>query len=207
MTPVLLLNIVVATIAFAHFGRAGHVRFRLLAPFLVTSVPFAFLGGRFPLRSDWADALLAAALLAAAVRFLLAPRNEGLPKTMHGRSFLAIALALGAVLGFLAGATAIGGGIFLSPILVLAGWATVRQAAGVAGAFIIINSLAGLAGRWPLEAIEFSFMAPLALAVVAGSLAGGFLGARRVSPRALQILLGVVLLAAVARILAGFMID
>lgn len=199
-TTVLVLNIVAAGLAFLQFRHAGHLRPRLLAPFLVTSIPAAFVGGRVPLREPAADAVLGLALLAAALRFLLVPAHVSAPRALATRTLLVIALPMGALLGFLAGATGIGGGIFLSPVLVLAGWATLREAGAVAGAFIVLNSVAGLAARIGAHPVDVELLAPAALAVLVGALVGSWLGARRLPPRGLQLLLGLVLLVAVARI-------
>lgn len=203
-TTVLVLNILAAGIAFAQFRQAGHLRARLLAPFLVTSIPAAYLGGLLSLSSRAQSVILGVALLAGAARLLLfaqPPRVGRLPR--EGRAFYAIALPLGAVLGFLAGTTGIGGGIFLSPILLLLGWADVRESASVASAFIVLNSLAGLAAKLPRQPLDLALLLPLAAVVVVGALAGSFAGARRLPPRALQVLLGLVLLVAGAKALAG----
>ena len=118
---------------------------------------------------------------------------------MRGAGYYAIALALGALLGFMAGATGIGGGIFLSPILVALGWANVKEAASVASAFIVLNSLAGLAARLPRTPIEAQYVIPFVGIVVVGALLGSFFGARRLPLRSVQISLGLVLLIAAAK--------
>lgn len=201
VTTVLVLNLLAAGIAFVMFRQAGHLRMDLLLPFVVTSVPMAYVGGRVPLGGRAQELLLGLVLVAAAARFLLlrAPSEPRVPR--HGLALKLGAPVLGAVLGFLAGATGIGGGIFLSPVLLLLGWADVREAGSVASAFIAVNSLAGLAARLPRTPVELDFLAPLAAAVVVGALAGSFLGARRLRPRVLQLLLGVVLLVAAAKTL------
>lgn len=196
VTTVLVLNILVAAIAFLTFQHAGHFRARILLPFVLTSVPFAYLGGAFPFTSDWQTRILSLALLLAALRFLVFPSPPRLGVPMRGPVFYLGAPLLGALLGFLAGATGIGGGIFLSPILVALGWAEVREAGNVASAFIVLNSLAGLAAKLPQTPLELGFLGPLSAVVVAGGLVGSYLGARRLPPRVLQILLGVVLVAA-----------
>ena len=119
-------------------------------------------------------------------------RVDGLP-------YYAIAATLGAVLGFLAGATGIGGGIFLSPILIALGWANVKEAGSVASAFIVLNSLAGLLARLPRTPIEPHYVAPFVAIVVIGALLGSFMGARRLPFRAVQVSLGLVLLVAAAK--------
>lgn len=196
VTTVLVLNILAATIAFFMFRHAGHLRLRLLVPFIVTSVPMAYVGGLVRFSGSTQAAILGVALLVAAARLLFFAKPPRLDVPQAGPAFYVGAPLLGAVLGFLAGATGIGGGIYLSPILIVMGWADVRQAGNIASAFIVLNSVAGLAAKWPSQPPEFGFLAPLGVAVVAGATVGSFVGARRLPPRALQILLGLVLTAA-----------
>jgi uncharacterized protein len=196
VTSVLVLNILAASIAFLMFRHAGHLRWRLLLPFVVTSVPMAYLGGLATWSSRTQSYLLAAALLIGAARLLFIARPPNLHVPRDGWVFYALAPALGLVLGFLAGATGIGGGIVLSPILLATGWANVREAGNVASAFIVLNSLAGLAAKVSATPIDVPFVAPLAVVVVAGAAVGSFVGARKLPLRALQVLLGLVLLAA-----------
>ena len=199
VTLVLVMNIVAATIAWVMFEQAGFLRWRLLLPFLVTSVPFAYLGGLLPLTGRAQAVVLGLALLAGAIRLLLFARPPSLGFRVRGAGYYAIALALGALLGFMAGATGIGGGIFLSPILVALGWANVKEAASVASAFIVLNSLAGLAARLPRTPIEAQYVIPFVGIVVVGALLGSFFGARRLPLRSVQISLGLVLLIAAAK--------
>lgn len=201
LTTVLALNVLAAGVAFAQFQRAGHLRTRILWPFVVTSVPAAYLGGLVPFGSVATDLLLAVALTLAAFRFLLLPTPTQALRSVPPGAFLWIAPALGLVLGFLAGTVGIGGGIFLSPILVLLGWATLKEAASIASAFIVLNSLAGLGAKLPTQGFDYGLLGPALVAVAIGATIGGALGARRIPPRALQALLGIVLLVAVARIL------
>jgi uncharacterized membrane protein YfcA len=203
VTLVLVMNIVAATIAWVNFGQAGFLRWRLLLPFLVTSVPFAYLGGLLPLPGRTQAIILGLALLAGSVRLLFFARPPSLNVRVQGLAYYVIAAALGALLGFVAGATGIGGGIFLSPILIALGWANVKEAASVACAFIVLNSLAGLAARLPRTPIEAHYVAPFVAVVVVGALLGSFMGARRLPFRAVQVSLGLVLLIAAARNLLG----
>jgi uncharacterized membrane protein YfcA len=203
VTLVLVMNIVAATIAWVAFRQAGFLRWRLLLPFLVTSVPFAYLGGLLPLTGRVQAIILGLALLAGSIRLLFFARPPSLNVHVRGVLYYAIAAALGAVLGFIAGATGIGGGIFLSPILIALGWANVKEAASVASAFIVLNSLAGLVARLPRTPIEPQYVAPFVAVVIVGALLGSFMGARRLPFRAVQISLGLVLLIAAARNLLG----
>lgn len=201
--PVLILNVVVAGFAFALFRQAGHLRPRLLLPFVVASVPAAFLGGFVPLSNASASLVLAIALLLGATRLLVVPQLPHPRLRLDGGRFWLLAIPLGAGLGFLAGATGIGGGIFLSPILLFLGLATVKEAGAVASAFIVLNSLAGLAARVPGQAVDWGLVAPLLATVAVGGGLGAFLGSTRFSlPRVQRLLGGVLLVAAVRAFLA-----
>jgi len=199
VTLVLVMNIVAATIAWVTFEQSGFLKWRLLLPFLVTSVPFAYLGGLLPLTGRAQAVILGLALLAGAIRLLFFARPPSLNVHIRGTLYYAFAAALGALLGFLAGATGIGGGIFLSPILIALGWANVKEAASVASAFIVLNSLAGLAARLPRTPIEPHYVVPFVAVVVVGAVLGSFMGARRLPFRAVQVSLGLVLLIAAAK--------
>lgn len=196
VTTVLALNVVAAGIAFARFTHAGHLRTRLVWPFLVTSVPMAYVGGLVELPTIVRSQILGALLLLAAARFLLVPKPPDLGVPRSGRMFLVVAPTTGAVLGLLAGATGIGGGIFLSPILIMLGWADVKQAAAVAAIFIVVNSLAGLAARLPRVPFDPIVLLVLAVTVAVGALIGAYLGAERIPRRGLQVVLGIVLVVA-----------
>jgi uncharacterized membrane protein YfcA len=203
VTLVLVMNIVAATISWLMFQQAGFLRWRLLLPFLVTSVPFAYLGGLLPLTGRAQAILLGVALLAGSLRLLLFPRPPSLNIRVRGALYYAVAAVLGAILGFLAGATGIGGGIFLSPILIALGWANVKEAASVASAFIVLNSLAGLAARLPRTPVDPNYLVPFVAVVITGALLGSFMGARRLPFRAVQVSLGLVLLIGAAKNLLG----
>jgi len=196
VTTILVINIVAAGIAFFMFSHAGHLRWRLLLPFVLTSVPMAYLGGRVPMSGRAQSLVLGLSLLLAAIRFLI---FESPPRINVPRSGPALHLGaplLGSILGFLAGATGIGGGIFLSPALIVLGWADVRETGNVSSAFIVLNSIAGLAARLPRAPLDAVLLGPLIVVVIAGALLGSFAGARRLPPRILYRLLGAVLLVA-----------
>lgn len=201
VTTVLALNVLASGIAFLTFRHAGHLRWRLLLPFVATSVPAAYLGGLVSVPGQVQEWVLGAALFLAAARFLLFREPPRLPAPREGPAYWVGAPLLGAVLGFLAGLTGIGGGIFLSPLLLVLGWATIREAGAVAAAFILLNSLAGLAAKLPRTPLDPDLVGPLAAAAVLGALVGSFAGARKLPVRALQVLLGVVLLVAALKTL------
>jgi uncharacterized membrane protein YfcA len=202
---VLVLNILVTVTGLVHYVRAGHFRWRLLLPFVIASIPAAFLGGRVDLPPRVFSALLGFTLLAAAIRFLLLSRpvRPGFPgraATVYG-----VGIPVGIALGFLAGLIGIGGGIFLSPVILLLGWADAKQTAAVSAAFIVLNSLSGLIAHSMRESLNMGLLVPLAVAVLAGGAAGSWWGAFRVSPLSLQRLLGAVLLTASLKMIIGLL--
>jgi hypothetical protein len=188
----LLLNVLVATIASWQFWRAGHFSWPLFWPFATLAFPMAFLGGYLPIPGHPVSVLVGVVLLASAVRFVWRPA----PVTDVRPLKRPVALAVGGGIGFLSGLTGTGGGIFLTPILLLSRWAPVRRVAGVTGPFILLNSLAGLAGYaasgWTIE----SLLLPVALAAIAGGALGSYLGSGRFPVRAVQTLMAVVLVIA-----------
>ena len=142
----LVLNILVASIATIQFARVGCFSFSLLWPFAVASIPLAFLGGAITLPGSFYRPAVGLMLLFAAYRLVRAPRTSGASPGTRPVP-LAGALASGAGIGLLSGLTGTGGGIFLSPLLIIMNWAETRESAGVSAAFILVNSLSGLAGH------------------------------------------------------------
>lgn len=138
----LALNLLAAGIATVAYVRAGTFNLRLLLPFAVTAIPAAFLGGMIQLPSDTYRALVGATLWLAAARLAWRPRQLA-EQPVHAPS-LAVALPTGGLIGFFAGVTGTGGGIFLSPLILLFSWEEPRKTSGVAAAFILANSAAGL---------------------------------------------------------------
>ncbi len=192
----LVLNLLVASIATWRFRRAGLFSWSLFWPFAVTSVPFAFLGGAVTLPGHWYRALVGVVLWTAAVRLWLNLQRA----TTHPPPFFA-ALACGAGIGFLAGLTGTGGGIFLSPLLLFMGWAGTRESGGVSAAFILVNSAAGLAAN-PASLGHLPDQMPIwAGAAIAGGLIGSELGSRHLGTPAFRRLLGAVLLVAGAKLI------
>lgn len=193
----LTLNLVVAGTGLVAFARAGHFEGRLAWPFLAASVPAAFLGGVTPVSVRAYAALLAGSLSIAAVRlFITGRRNDPLRPPRSS-----IAVPVGAGVGWLSGAIGVGGGIFLSPLLVLFRWANAKQTAAASAAFILVNSAAGLAGRFVRGALGYGMLWPLLIAAFAGGIVGSHLGANHFSGALLKRLLAVVLLVAALKLL------
>jgi hypothetical protein len=195
----LCLNLLVSGTSFVSYRRAGHFCARLLWPFLLTSIPFAFLGGLAPVSPRAYLMALAAALLFAAYRLVAVvppPQEESFLRAPS----LWVALPAGAAIGFVSGVIGVGGGIFLSPLLILLKWADARRTAAVSAAFIWLNSLAGLYGQLLKNPVDWTGLAPLVAAAFAGGLLGSYLGAHRFRGVWLRRVLGVVLLVATVKL-------
>ncbi len=166
----LTLNVIVAAIASWRLIRAGWFSFPVLWPFLAAAAPMAFAGGMVHLPGDYYRPLVGIVLWFAAVCFLFPARVRS--AALDARPPLVPALVAGAGIGFLSGLTGVGGGIFLSPLLIALGWADPRKIAGVAAAFILVNSLAALGGNLAAAARLPAETPYLAAAVIAGALVG-----------------------------------
>jgi len=194
MRPVALqLNVLVSAIATFKFWHAGHFRWPLFWPFAITSIPAAALGGALVLPGVSYRVLVGVVLVYAAGQMWWSARagEEVRPR----RSLkLPVAVAIGAVLGLLSGLTGVGGGIFLSPVLLLLGWAGTRETSAVAAPFILVNSVAGLA-PYVLGggAVLSLHLAPLGAAVLLGGWVGAEYGSRRLSNPLIRKLLALVL--------------
>jgi uncharacterized membrane protein YfcA len=165
----LMLNLGVSLLAFYQFYRKGFFKFSLFWPFALTSIPMSYVGSQFVLSDSNYKRILGVCLLVAIFRMLV---NFSVSETRPVLTWLA--LFFGAMIGLLSGMIGIGGGILLSPILLLMGWATWKEAAAVSSLFIFVNSAAGLLGikQWlPMADIELNFW-------IVSALIGGVLGAR-----------------------------
>jgi hypothetical protein len=198
----LTLNILVATLATFRMQRAGLVNWRALTPLLVGSVPLAFIGGGIQLPGRAYRILIGLVLLAAAAKLLLRPRRtQRIDATAPERIPLLPALATGMLVGALSGLTGTGGGIFLTPLLLFFGWAGARQASGLTAPFILMNSMAGLAGNFMSLKSLPAEMPWFMLAAVLGTAVGTQLGIRWFSVVALQRMLAVVMIVAAVKFL------
>ena len=192
----LCMNLFVSLIAFIQFKRAGYFQWKLFWPFAVASVPMAFAGGMIQLKEPVYRLILGIVLFIIVLRFLLV-RN--IPGDVNSRkAALPVLLLTGGAIGFLSGLIGIGGGVLLSPIILLAGWAGQKQTACTSALFIFVNSLAGLAGQL-LHNNQLDFgnnMGVLVAIGIAGSVTGSYLGAEKFNISVVKYLLSVVLLIA-----------
>jgi uncharacterized protein len=195
----LVLNILVAIIATWHFFRAGYFSWRLFWPFAIGSIPFAFIGGALSLPGHVYKQVLGLILLFAAYRLFQYRHPEATDAVKPVPVLWAV--LFGAGIGLLSGAIGVGGGIFLSPLLLFMGWAKTKQTAGVSAAFILVNSIAGIAGH--LASVKFlpDAVYPWAIAAVLGGIIGSSLGSRRFVNTTLYRLLAVVLVIAGAKLM------
>jgi uncharacterized membrane protein YfcA len=179
---------------------AGRFDWEVFWPFAVTAIPAAFLAGSVDILQDLYRPLLATALGAAALRYLVWPQIDAIKPGAPPRKI--VALPTGALLGALAGLTGIGGGVYLSPLLVFAGWTDPKRATGIAACFIVANSLAGLAGRASSLPAPPSFLPWFVLAAVSGALLGTTLSLNRLDKQGILRILGIVLGAAAAALVS-----
>lgn len=193
----LMLNILVSGIALFNFYRQGYFNKKLLLSLVLGSVPMAFLGGTIGVEGSWYKLLLGAILLIPGFLFLVdikpEPETRKLPKILG--------LTIGLILGFISGLTGIGGGVFLSPILVLGKWAGQKTTAATSAAFILVNSIAGLLGTFKSEFILDPRIGYFAMATLLGGFLGSSMGATFVSASVLKKILGFVLLIASVKLL------
>ena len=190
MRPVALqLNVLVSAMATLKFYRAGHFRWNLFWPFAAVSIPAAYVGGAITLPGAAYKILVGLVLLYAGWQLWWSAR-KGEELRSQRPIPIVLAMVIGAALGVLSGLTGVGGGIFLSPLLLLCGWAGTKQTSAVAAPFILVNSIAGLAAGFVRNpALPPDYVWGLMAAVLAGGYAGAEYGSRRfANPRIRQLL-------------------
>jgi uncharacterized membrane protein YfcA len=196
----LILNVVVSSIGFVVFRRAGYFSWRRIWPFLLLSVPASFLGGALRISMPMYQLLLGLALTGAALRLAIGLHPDK-ATTRLSQPAIPTAVFVGAIIGFLSGLVGIGGGVFLSPLLLLCRWANPKEAAASSALFILLNSLAGLGGKL-FQGVNITAV-PIALlvAAIAGGLIGTSMGARILPMTTVRRVLAVVLFAAAIKLL------
>lgn len=192
------LNLIVAAIAFYHYHKAGYHVPKLTFPFVAASVPFAVLGGYLLVDGGIYDLMLSICLIVAAWR-LWVVRIDGLE--INDVPSWKMAAPIGGGIGLLSGIVGVGGGIFLSPVLMLKKWATPKGAAATAALFVWVNSLAGLSGAALSNqlVVDLEVLLPFAGAVLVGGFVGSRYGAEIAPQQMVRKLLVIVLIVAAAR--------
>jgi uncharacterized protein len=199
----LALNILVASIGTWKHVRAGQFSARIFWPVVAASIPFAFLGGRLSLPTELYRPVVGIVLLYAALRLWQSARGGQQITNPAKRLPVWLALIAGAVIGLVSGLVGIGGGIFLGPLLLLAGWADTREAMGITAAFVVVNSVAGLVGRYSVVPELPPSLIIWLIVVGVGGWIGAEFGSNRLNPFILRRLLALILLAGGLRLLVG----
>jgi len=186
----LLLNLFVAAIAFLHYWRTGYFNLKLFVPFAIASIPLAFLGGLIELDASIYKKVLAVLLVFAILRMLnvIGKESEVIKgiKVWQG-------LIVGGAIGFFSGLIGIGGGIILTPVILLMHWGKMKEAAAVSAIFIWVNSASGMAGQLSSGVVlDPQAFILVGIAVIGGFL-GGYLGSRKFNNKFLRYMLAVVL--------------
>ena len=183
----LILNLFVASIAFVQFYRAKHFDWKIFFSFAVTSVPFAFIGGMIHLPTTVYKIILGIALILAAIRLAINLKSGSEPTPPK----IWVALLIGAGLGFVSGLVGVGGGIFLTPILLLMNWTETKKAAGVSALFILANSISGLLGNYAQVSQLSANVAFWIGAAIGGGIIGATLGSYKFNSITLRRVLAV----------------
>src|SRR6476620_1245616 len=186
----LVLNLFVASIGTYQFWRAGYFSWRIFWPFAIASIPMAFVGGMIHLPTNIYKVVLGVVLALAALRLAWKLSTTGTVKDPP----LWSALLIGAVIGLLSGLVGVGGGIFLTPVLLLANWSETKTAAGVSALFILVNSVAGIAGNYQQVAKLPPNVWLWVAAAVVGGIVGSTLGSKRFDSLTLRRVLALVLI-------------
>ena len=194
----LLLNLFVSLSAFILFYRSGHFKWKIFLPFALASIPCSFLGGMIEMDAAIYKKLLGILLLIPVGRMLMSTSGDEQTKNVPD---VKLSLLIGAIIGFLSGLIGIGGGIILSPVLLLLSWTTQKQTAALIALFIFVNSVSGLAGQFS-QGIELQpdMFAYVGVAFAGGS-AGAWMGSAKLDHRALKYLLSIVLTVASLKLL------
>jgi len=188
----LVLNLFVSAISFYQFYRSGHFTWKLLFPFIITSIPLSFIGAKIQMDVHVYKIILAVCLLIAILRLLGLFGKDSAEKNKELN--FPLALIIGGIIGLISGMIGIGGGILLSPVLLLFHWAKMKETAAVSAVFIFLNSLSGIAGAFSsLENIS-SQIYFWAIAGIIGGIAGAYYGSSRFNNNVLKYILSIVLI-------------
>ncbi len=194
-TVSLTLNLFVSSIGTYNFTRKKHAKVKLILPFIATSIPFSYFGGSLSVSKDIFQITLLASLLFVVVRIYFFKKMEfNLSIGRRGKLFLS--MLIGALLGLVAGIVGIGGGVYLVPLIIIFRLGSEKEAAASASYFVFVNSLSGLFARINHNPINIMEFVPLIIAVIIGGSLGSFLGSTKLTPAAMQKILGIIIVAA-----------
>ncbi len=193
----LILNLSVSLFAAYHFYKQGYFKWRNFWPFALASIPAAFLGAQWPLSDSTYKKILGFCLLLSIARILFQWKEKGNSKQVP----IWAGLLVGGIIGLLSGMIGIGGGIILSPVMLLFNWAKMKETAAVSALFILVNSISGIAGLKSWSPMNQSELVSLVLVATTGGLLGARWGAQKASPFWLKFVLAIVLLVASVKLL------
>ncbi len=192
----LSLNLFVTSVGSVNFIRNKHARIKLIVPFLLSSIPMAYLGGSLRLPKEIFYWMLLISLVFVALR-IYAWENTTIKLNINQNGKIIISLIAGSVLGLFAGIVGIGGGIYLVPLIIILGLGTEKEAAACGAIFIWLNSCFGLLSRLQYNSIDLTNYIPLIAAVLAGGTVGSFMGSFKFSPKSMEKILGAVIIVAI----------
>lgn len=192
----LSLNVAVTSVGSFNFIRKKHARFRLILPFLITSIPFAYVGGALDVPKTYFYWILLISLVFVALRIYVW-RKITLNIEIGRAGKIALSLIVGSLLGLVAGIVGIGGGIYLVPLIIMLKLGTEKEAAACGAIFIWLNSCSGLISRLQFNAIDIRSCIPFIVAVLIGGTLGSYMGSSRFSPKAMERILGLVIIVAI----------
>jgi uncharacterized membrane protein YfcA len=192
----LSLNLFVTSVASFNFIRNKHAKIKLILPFLISSIPMAYLGGSLQLPKEIFYWILLISLVFVAARIYIW-QDTSIKLNLGQKQKIILSLIAGSMLGLVAGIVGIGGGIYLVPLIIILGLGTGKEAAACAAIFIWLNSCSGLLSRLQHNSIDLTDYIPLIIAVLAGGSLGSFMGSFKFSPKIMEKMLGAVIIVAI----------
>ena len=195
-TTSLTLNLVVTFIGMVNFWRKGHGRISLVAPFLITSIPMAYIAGKLIFPEIIFQFILTATLVLVAIRIFIF-RDLAIKYELSTIERWILTFCLGIILGFIAGAVGIGGGIYLVPLIILFGLGTTKEASAAGAMFIWANSVAGLIAKYKYGTFEINFILPLIISVIVGGFIGSYYGSVKYDTKTIQKIMGGIIIFAI----------
>ena len=192
----LSLNLFVTSVGSFNFIRNRHGKIKLVVPFLISSMPMAYLGGSLKLPKEIFYGALLISLVFVAVRIYFW-ENTTIELNIDQKGKIIISLLAGSLLGLVAGIVGIGGGIYLIPLIIILGLGTEKEAAACGAIFVWLNSFSGLLSRFQYNSIDLTGYIPLIVAVLAGGSLGSFMGSFKFSPKLMEKILGLIIIVAI----------
>ncbi len=202
----LIMNLCVTTVGTFNYISKRHLRMRLFFPFLLASVPFSYLGGTLKLPKEIFWIILLICLVLVAIRIYLF-KTVPIKLILTQNQQLCVSTFLGSFLGFIAGVTGLGGGIFLVPFIIIFSLGTIKEAAACGSAFIWVNSLSGVLARSQFNSIDISYYLPVIVSAIIGGALGSYMGASYFNPKTMEKILGSIIIFAIILIANKILIS